>query len=306
MHKLIQKFKGNKRLLHGKQFIGNQLSDLGVTKKSPKNNNVQYIEATDEEIQKACTLAEKTAKIYRNESLDKVVNFLETMHKNLAKREEPIIIMAMNETSLPRPRLTGEFQRTLFQIKHFTEAIKDGSFKDVRIKQGFEPGKVDLRRMLIPIGPVLVFGASNFPLAYSTIGGDTVSALATQNPVIVKAHPAHLGTCELVAETIQDSVKEANMPEGVFSMLHGEESVGSKLVMNPSIKAIGFTGSLGGGRAIFDLANKRPFPIPVYAELGSVNPVFVLPNALKEKGKQIAIDYANSFTVSCGQFCTNP
>jgi 2,5-dioxopentanoate dehydrogenase len=160
--------------------------------------------------------------------------------------------------------------------------------------------------MLIPIGPVAVFGASNFPFAYSVAGGDTISALATKNPVVHKAHPAHIGTCELVGETIQDAVKECNLPEGVFSMLHGEESVGSQIVSHPTIKGVGFTGSIPGGRAIFDIASKRKVPIPVYAEMGSVNPVCVFPDYLKTKAKDFAKMLGDSFTASCGQFCTNP
>ena len=260
-----------KRFLHGNHIIGSQLSSLGISKTSSRNNNVKITEATEEEITKAMNLAKEATPLYRKKTTKEVFNFLQTIKKLLSQREEPILAIASNETGLSKGRLAGEFQRTLFQIQSFSDAILDGSFTETRLF--VQEGKPDLRRTLIPIGPVGVFGASNFPFAYSVAGGDTISALATKNPVIHKAHPAHAGTCELVGETIQDAVRESNMPEGIFSMLHGEEFVGGKIVSHPIIKGIGFTGSIPGGRALLDIASKRKIPIPVYAEMGSVNPM---------------------------------
>eukprot|EP01080_Neovahlkampfia_damariscottae_P000020 gene20-4271_t len=294
----------NKRFLHGKNFIGNELSSLGVEKISTRNNNVKLIEATEEEINKAMKLAKEATPIFRKKTTKEVYKFLQNIKTILSQRQEPILAIAGNETGLAKPRLAGEFQRTLFQIQSFSDAILNGAFTESRLF--IQEGKSDLRRTLIPIGPVGVFGASNFPFAYSVAGGDTISALATKNPVIHKAHPAHIGTCELVAEAIQDAVKESDMPEGTFSMLHGEEFVGGKIVSDPTIKGIGFTGSIPGGRALLDIASKRKVPIPVYAEMGSVNPICVFPDYLKKNAKEFAKSFVDSFTNSCGQFCTNP
>lgn len=197
------------------------------------------------------------------------------------------------------------------QLRMFAEIVREGSWVeatlDVAQPERKPLPKPDVRRMLIPIGPVVVFGASNFPLAFSVAGGDTASALAAGNPVIVKAHPAHPGTSELVAGAIAQAAEEAGMPPGVFSLLHGTSPEFSlNLVRHPAATAIGFTGSLKAGRAIFDAAAQRPAPIPVYAEMGSVNPVFVLPGALHEKGDTVAAGLHQSVTIGVGQLCTCP
>jgi NADP-dependent aldehyde dehydrogenase len=207
--------------------------------------------------------------------------------------------------------LTGERGRTVGQLKLFAQLLREGSWVNARIDiadaERKPLPKPDVRSMEKAIGPVGVFGASNFPLAFSVAGGDTVSALAAGCPVVFKAHPAHPGTCELVGIAIQKAIKKTGMPEGTFSMVHGRSTeVGMALVRHPSIKAIGFTGSFFGGKALFDEANRRPEPIPVYAEMGSVNPIFILPRILKEKGEKIAQDLAGSVTLGVGQFCTNP
>ena len=192
----------------------------------------------------------------------------------------------------------------------FAALIREGSWVDARIDRA-QPDrqpipKQDLRRMLIPLGPVGVFGASNFPFAFSVAGGDTASALAAGCPVIVKAHPAHPGTSEMTAKALLKAATETGMPEGVFSMVHGLRETGVALVKHPLLQAVGFTGSLTAGRSLFDAAAQRSRPIPVYAEMGSVNPVFVLPGAISERGEKIAEGFAASVTMGVGQFCTNP
>ena len=215
------------------------------------------------------------------------------------------------ETGLPLARLTGERGRTVNQLKLFAELLKEGSWVEARIETAIPDRqplpKPDIRSMYKALGPVGVFGASNFPLAFSVAGGDTASALAAGCTVIFKAHPAHPGTCELAASAIIKAVKKTNMPDGTFSMVHGRSTdVGMAIVNHPLIKAIGFTGSYKGGKAIYDAAVKRPEPIPVYAEMGSTNPVFILPGAMKDRKEEIAKGLAASVTLGVGQFCTNP
>jgi NADP-dependent aldehyde dehydrogenase len=216
----------------------------------------------------------------------------------------------MDETGLPEARLTGERGRTVGQLKLFASYIREGSWVDARIDKADPtrtPPKADIRSMQKALGPVGIFGASNFPLAFSVAGGDTISALAAGCPVVFKAHAAHPGTCEMVGMAIAKAVKKAGMPEGTFSMVHGKSTaVGLAIVRHPLIKAIGFTGSYRGGKALFDVANSRPVPIPVYAEMGSTNPVFILPEAMRQRKQNIAKDLAASVTLGVGQFCTNP
>ncbi len=215
------------------------------------------------------------------------------------------------ETALPRGRLVGERGRTVNQLRMFAAVVRDGGYLDARIDRG-DPGRTpaprpDVRRMLQPLGPVAVFGASNFPLAFSVAGGDTASALAAGCPVVVKGHPAHPGTSELVARAITTAVKRVGLPAGVFSLLHGRSrELGARLVQHAAIKAVGFTGSLAGGRALFDLAAARPQPIPVFAEMGSVNPVFIMPGAMRTRSAAIAAGLGRSVSLGVGQFCTNP
>jgi 2,5-dioxopentanoate dehydrogenase len=217
----------------------------------------------------------------------------------------------MAETALPRPRLAGEVARTCGQLRLFSTVIEDGSWADARIDRAIPDRKPtprpDIRSMLVPIGPVAVFGASNFPLAFSVAGGDTASALAAGNPVIVKAHPAHPGTSEIVATVITEAVAQAGMPAGVFSMLYDDGFViGQELVKHPAIEAVAFTGSQRGGRALMDIAARRERPIPCFCEMGSLNPVFVLPGALAEDPQSKAKGLYGSFTLGAGQFCTKP
>jgi NADP-dependent aldehyde dehydrogenase len=222
-----------------------------------------------------------------------------------------LIDRAVAETGLPETRFIGERGRTIAQLRMFAELVEEGSWVEARIDTAIpdrEPlPKPDLRQMLVPVGPVVIFGASNFPLAFSVPGGDTASALAAGNPVIVKAHPAHPGTSELVAGAIERAVSRCGIPPGFFSMLHGASyEVGLAMVRHPKVEAVGFTGSLAGGRALFDEAASRPRPIPVFAEMGSINPVFVLPSALRERAEELARSIHQSMTLGVGQFCTSP
>jgi 2,5-dioxopentanoate dehydrogenase len=222
-----------------------------------------------------------------------------------------IVERAQSETALPQARLQGETARTCAQLRLFAEVAEEGSWVDARIDHADSERKPvpkpDVRSMLRPLGPVVVFGASNFPLAFSVAGGDTASALAAGNPVIVKAHAAHPGTSELVGQMVRESVRERGCPEGVFSLLFGSGvQIGTALMKHPLVKAGGFTGSRAAGRILMDVAASRPEPIPFYAEMSSTNPVFILPGALRERGDAIAAGLHASFTLGAGQFCTKP
>lgn len=271
----------------------------------------QFEEASADHVNQAMSAAENAFHVYRQLPAERRAEFLEAIADEILAIGDALIERANAETALPKERLTGERGRTMNQLKMFATLIREGSWVEARIDLA-QPDrqplpKPDIRRMLVPIGPVAVFGASNFPLAFSVAGGDTASALAAGCPVVVKAHPAHPGTSELVARAIVAAVEKTQMPAGVFSMLHDRgHEVGTALAKHPLTKAVGFTGSLRGGRALFDVAAARPDPIPVYAEMGSTNPVFVLPGALSERGEALAEGMKNSVTMGVGQFCTNP
>ncbi len=270
-----------------------------------------FREATEEEVNRALELADRAAVELRGFEAERIVDFLQAVREEISGIGDALIERADQETALGLDRLRGERERTLNQIKLFADIVKEGSWVDARIDTALPDRKPlarpDIRRMLQPIGPVAVFGASNFPLAFSVAGGDTVSAFAARNPVVVKAHPAHPGTSELVGNAIQRAVKARSMPEGTFSMLHSKApEVSLALTRHPMTRAVGFTGSQRAGRALFDAAAQRPNPIPVYAEMGSVNPVFVLPDALKSKGPGIAEGLFRSVLLGVGQFCTSP
>jgi len=224
---------------------------------------------------------------------------------------DAITSIGMEETGLPEARLIGERGRTCGQLRMFADVIEQGDYLDRRhdsaLPERAPLPRPDLRLMQMPLGAVAVFGASNFPLAFSTAGGDTASALAAGCTVVVKAHQAHPGTSDLVAQAIHRAVAQTALPAGVFSMVHGgSRAVGEALVQHPLIQAVGFTGSLTGGRALFDLCARRPTPIPFFGELGSVNPMFLLPAALSARGAAIGAAWAGSLTMGAGQFCTNP
>jgi len=301
----------------GKQYIGNKVEATSgkvfyaVAPETGKQLGTSFFETTTEEVDKAVKLAENAFASYKLKSASQKAIFLETIADEILNLGEVLIERCMQESGLPRPRLEGERGRTMGQLKLFASVLREGSWLDARIDTAVPDRKPfpksDIRQIATPLGPVGIFGASNFPLAFSVAGGDTASALASGCPVIVKAHAAHPGTSELVAKAILKAAEKTGMPNGVFSLLQGASiQVGGDLVQHSGIKAIGFTGSYNGGKALFDLANKREEPIPVFAEMGSTNPVFILPNALKEKGAEIAKGLSGSITLGVGQFCTNP
>ena len=266
--------------------------------------------ATPEDLDQACALAEAAFDTYRETSLEDRARFLEAIADNLLADGEALVARGMAETGLPRGRLEGERGRTVGQLRLFAGVLRDGGFLDVRIDPAMPertPPRSDIRLRHIPLGPVAVFGASNFPLAFSVAGGDTASALAAGCPVIVKAHSAHPGTSEIAGRAIQKAVKSCGLPEGVFSLLFDTgRSISQALVADPRIKAVGLTGSRAAGLAFMKIAQARPEPIPVYAEMSSINPVILLPAALSQRGKAIGAAFTASLTLGAGQFCTNP
>jgi NADP-dependent aldehyde dehydrogenase len=269
-----------------------------------------YFSATDEDVDRAVNAAIDASAAYAATSGQERALLLRKMADGIDAAAAELIERAHLETALPIPRLTGEVARTSGQLRLFAGVVEEGSWVQARIDTADPartPPKPDIRSMLRPLGPVAVFGASNFPLAFSVAGGDTASALAAGNPVIVKAHPAHPGTGEIAGRVLAEAVKACGLPAGILSLLFdGGYAAGSALVQHPGIRAVGFTGSYRGGRALMDLAAKRPEPIPVFAEMGSVNPVFILPGALAERGETIATGLHGSFTLGGGQFCTKP
>lgn len=281
---------------------------------NPANNEQlegAFVNASAKQVDEAIQKAIKAFDIYRKKDKDSIADFLNQIADEILNLGDALLERCHLETGLPIARLQGERGRTMNQLKLFASVVREGSWVDARIDTAI-PDRVplpksDIRHMLLPLGPVAVFGASNFPLAFSTAGGDTASALAAGCPVVVKGHKAHPGTAEMVSEAILKAVKICGMPEGIFSLVQGNSrTVGEALVKHPDIKAVGFTGSYGGGKALFEYANARPEPIPVFAEMGSTNPVFILPGAMEEKGAEIAAGLAGSITLGVGQFCTNP
>ena len=304
-------------MITGKNYIGNQLSANGTKTYKTFNpelnteNATVFTEATANEIDDAVNLAEKAFKAFRTVSGIKKAEFLNAIAAEILALDDVLIKTYCLETGLPEGRAKGERGRTIGQLQSFANLVAEGSWVEATIDTA-QPNrapmpKSDIRKMLIPLGPVVVFGASNFPLAYSTAGGDTAAALASGCPVIVKSHPMHAGTGTLVASAIIKAAEKTGMPNGVFSNLNASGiEVGQQLVAHPKVKAVGFTGSIKGGRALLDLAAKRAEPIPVFAEMGSINPVIILPKALENRQADIAKTYAGSITLGTGQFCTNP
>lgn len=270
-----------------------------------------YKDASLEEIDVAVRESHFAFQSYKNLSATKRATFLSAIAKEIESLGQELVKTAMEETALPEARIVAERGRTIGHLNMFADYIEEGSWVEARIdtaKPDRAPvPKPDLRKMLVPLGPVVVFGAANFPLAYSTAGGDTASALAAGCTVIVKAHPAHAKTSQLVADAIERAAKANGIPKGVFQHVHGASfEVGQALVKHPLTKAVGFTGSFAGGKALFDLANQRQEPIPVFAEMSSINPVILLPESLKKNYADTAAKLATSMTTGVGQFCTNP
>lgn len=252
----------------------------------------------------------KAFHVYRKISLGQRAALLRSIAKEIEALGDELLEVTAAETHLPEARLRSERARTMFQLTSYAEACERGDWLEARIDTAIPdktPPKPDIRKMLVPLGPVVVFGAANFPFAYSTAGGDTACAFAAGCPVIVKAHPAHARTSELVASAIHKAVKNAGLPAGLFAHVHGASfEVGKALIEHPYTKAVGFTGSLAGGKQLFDWANQRKQPIPVFAEMSSINPVFLLPGKMREAAGEAAKMYAGSITLGVGQFCTNP
>ncbi len=303
--------------LTGQNLLGNQFSSQGDKKFNaidPINGEKltpDFMEATVEEVDEAARKAAAAFKDYRKTKASQRADFLECIAQEIERAGEDLIYRCQQETGLPEVRISGERGRTTNQLRLFAGLLREGSWVNARIDTS-DPDrkpvpKPDVRTMQIALGPVGIFGASNFPLAFSVAGGDTALALAAGGPVVVKAHPAHPGTSEIVGNAIRNAILEYNMPDGTFSMVQGKSNkVGLAIVKNKCIKAIGFTGSFRGGKALYDAASGREEPIPVYAEMGSVNPVFILPGAMKAKNTQIAEGLTASITLGVGQFCTSP
>jgi len=303
--------------LHGKSLIaGVPLEDGARTfhSVSPLASEMldpAFHEVGKDEVDRALFLAEEAFAVFGRAPAETRAAFLEKIAGEILALGDELLQRAHLETGLPPARLTGERGRTVGQLRLFAELVREGSWCDARIDPALPDRqplpRPDLRRMLVPLGPVVVFGSSNFPLAFSVAGGDTASALAAGNPVIVKAHRAHPGTSELVATAITRAAAECGLPGGVFSMLHGSGAeIGIALVRHPLTRAAGFTGSRTAGRALFDAAAARPDPIPVFAEMSSLNPLFLLPGALRERTAQLVEGLKNSVTMGVGQFCTKP
>ena len=298
-------------MIEGTNFIGFSTTAANtetIHAMNPATNDKlpeEFHIASSKEIEEAAEKAQQAFLTYRDFSGQRKADFLDAIADEIMDLGDRLIERASRESALSHGRLEGERGRTCNQLRLFADLLREGSWVDARIDHA-EDGAPDVRNMLIPLGPVAVFGASNFPLAFSTAGGDTASALAAGCPVVVKSHESHLGTNELVAGAILKAAEKTNMPDGVFSSLNGKAKVGSKLVKHPLIKAVGFTGSYNAGTAIYETAQQRDEPIPVYAEMGSINPVFLLEEKLSAETEDLADQFAGSVTLGGGQFCTNP
>lgn len=294
--------------IKGVNYIGNSTSNQNkdyLQAVNPETNTAlpeKFYIATGQEIDTTLEKATSAFESYKQQSGTEKADFLDAIAEEILSLGETLLLRAKDESGLTLARLEGERGRTVNQIKIFADMLREGSWVDARI----DTKPVDVRTMYFPLGPVAVFGASNFPLAFSTAGGDTASALAAGCPVVVKSHESHPGTNELVAGAIIRAAQKTGMPEGVFNSLNGGPEVGSALIQHPAVKAVGFTGSYKAGKSIYDVAQQREEPIPVYAEMGSVNPVFLLPDKLEQSAGELAEQYVQSVTLGNGQFCTKP
>jgi NADP-dependent aldehyde dehydrogenase len=301
------------RTLHGRHLIAGEWVGTPETFLSNPSAGAGHrvSEANDDLVDQAAVAAEAAFATFGSLPREDRATFLEAIADEIEARGAEITAIGSAETGLPAARLDGERGRTTGQLRLFAAHVRRGEYLDRRHDPALPDRqplpRPDLRMVQRPIGPVAVFGASNFPLAFSTAGGDTAAALAAGCPVVVKGHPAHPGTAEVVAEAILTAIRRCGVPPGVFSLVHGQgRAVGEALVQHPLIRAVGFTGSLAGGRALFDLCAARPEPIPFFGELGSVNPMFLLPEATAARGAAIGRGWAASLTLGVGQFCTNP
>src|SRR5882724_846014 len=303
--------------LHGRSLLAGQTGVTGGTTYRALNPATgeslapDFHEARPEEVEGALRAASAAFEDYRTRPALIRAQLLEAIAAEIEGLGDALLQRTQLETGLPLPRLQGERARTCGQLRLFAQLVREGSWVDARIDLALperQPApRPDLRRMLQPLGPVVVFGSSNFPFAFSVAGGDTASALAAGCPVLVKAHRAHPGTSEMVAGAVARAVGACGLPAGLFSLIHGAgESIGLMLVNHPVVTAVGFTGSAAAGRALCDAAASRPHPIPVFAEMSSVNPVFLLPGAVRERSAAIAQGLLGSVTLGAGQFCTKP
>ena len=301
--------------ISGQQFIaGNRVTSSGeefFSYAAATGDALPYTfqSATLAEVKKAAAAAARAYPEYRHSSLSDRAHLLEEIAAAVDALNDDFIQVVMTETGLPETRISGERARTVGQLRLFATVVRRGDFLGVRIDTALPKRqplpRPDIRQYRIPIGPVAIFGAGNFPLAFSVAGGDTASALAAGCPVVVKAHPHHPATSELVAQAVAAAVERCQLPPGIFNMIFGDR-IGAELVKAPEIKAVGFTGSPAGGRTLCDIAAARPEPIPVFAEMSSINPVIILPGALAEQSEQITRELAASVNLGAGQFCTNP
>jgi alpha-ketoglutaric semialdehyde dehydrogenase len=302
--------------LSGELFIGDTRvarseTFFGVNPTSGEQLQPAFSSATSEDVERACELAWNAFDSFRQLAGEARAKFLEVIAEQILALGDELLERAQAESGLPLARLTGERGRTVGQLRLFADELRKGGWQGIRIDPAMPDRKPlprsDLRQRKIAVGPVAVFGASNFPLAFSVAGGDTAAALAAGCPVVVKGHPAHPGTSELVANAIVNAVKQCGLPAGVFSLVNGtSNALGSSLVANPRIKAVGFTGSRAGGLALMKIAAARAEPIPVYAEMSSINPVILLPGALRARAEALGKEFVGSLTLGVGQFCTNP
>jgi alpha-ketoglutaric semialdehyde dehydrogenase len=299
----------------GHNYIGGQRSAAGTVRLQSIDASTgealphDFLQATPEEVDAAAKAAAVAYPAYRSLSAERRAQFLDAIANELDALGDEFVAVVCRETALPAARIQGERGRTSGQMRLFAKVLRRGDFYGARIDRALPDRqplpRPDLRQYRIGLGPVAVFGASNFPLAFSTAGGDTASALAAGCPVVFKAHSGHMATAEQVADAIIRAAEKTGMPAGVFNMIYGG-GVGEALVKHPAIQAVGFTGSLKGGRALCDMAAARAQPIPVFAEMSSINPVIVLPKALEARAETVARDLTASVVQGCGQFCTNP
>jgi NADP-dependent aldehyde dehydrogenase len=298
-------------LLIGGQRVRRPETFLAVNPSTGENLQPPFSSANAEDVEKACELAWSAFHSYRELDPEKRAQFLEAIGDQIMALGDELLERGHAESGLPLARLTGERARTVNQLRLFADELRKGGWMGLRIDPALPDRKPlprsDLRQRKIPLGPVVVFGASNFPLAFSVAGGDTAAALAAGCPVIVKGHSAHPGTSELVGRAVSAAVEACNLPRGVFSLLNGNSrALGQSLVAHRHVRAVGFTGSRAGGTALMKIASERPEPIPVYAEMSSINPVVLLPDALATRAEALGKDFVGSLTLGAGQFCTNP
>lgn len=299
------------KLLIGAAQVATATTFQAVNATTGESMPPSFSAAGDAEVERACALAWDAFHPFRDLDTDARARFLETIAERILALGDELLERGHAETGLPLARLTGERGRTVGQLRLFADELRKGGWLGLRVDPALPDRKpaprADLRLRKVPLGPVVVFGASNFPLAFSVAGGDTAAALAAGCPVIVKGHSAHPGTSDLVAQAVVAAVEACGLPPGVFSLLNGNSrALGAALVAHPHVKAVGFTGSRAGGLALMKIASERAEPIPVYAEMSSINPVFLLPAALSGAAEQLGADFVGSLTMGVGQFCTNP